>query len=620
MDVENYIPFNSTWQLTETFQPFQSFETFQSFGANSELVYEERPVIGGKKRSASRRASLQAAEQQREKAELDAAMRSMAYQLAVHTHSSNWHLHINQDSLDYKRAISFAIPTENHIRERKSMIFAQCDIASRLPPFDEQAQERAPSLAFSSTDHTSLYSYEAYSSESRAQEERQTPLQYACSTFIGRVVSADELGETSPRQRFANSWMLVGNDTWVNPHPTGTSHKHGEFSLPSNAFGENFDIESDVDAMERQFEYGRHDSEKITHELLRTKALGPSKCVQSDDDAMEKLNLYFQEQNPLLIVLNGQNAMRQLILKRFRHLSEGKRYNRRIQNSLVRFRNKKGTLKPGLFVDVFSTADLFKFVVGHLAPREMARLLQTTKWGVDIQSLIRKRMPSLCIYELPGFFPHMKDANGNSIVHKDTQISLAVGFCYQRQRTDVCTDSSTDTSSRSDVHAFEAAHTCEGAKNVDSIITFESKIDDELENVTVPSHAYFASPPTLDFELVEIETGLPHDIECPFGGMTPEVAMQKVYGKGKSVRLHIKIGIHHLRTLSSSNFAVLAKFGLKNVHAKNKAFKILATATGIRKSTANEPLVLKTESFPFYIRTSKSNAQKAPAAKRLRAV
>ena len=542
----------------------------------------------------------------------------MACQLAVQADSSDWHMYIHKESPDYKRAVSFAIPTENHVEERKSMIFSQCDIASRLPPIDEDhAYERTSSLAFSSTDNTSLYSYEAYSSQSHAQQATQTPLQYACSTFVGRAVSAAELEDTSPRQRFANSWILVGTDTWVNPCPAGTSHKYGEFCLPPNAFGENFDIQSDVDAMERQFEYGRHDSEKITHELWRTRALGHSKCVQSDDDAMEKLNLYFQEQNPLLTVLNGQNATRQLILKRFRHLSEGKRYNRRIQHSLIRFCNKKGTLAAGLFVDVFSTADLFKSVVGHLSPRGMARLLQTTKWGHDIQTLIRERMPSLCIYELPGSFPHMKDANGNSIVHKDTQIRIAVGFRYQRQRTDVSTDANNDT--RGDVHTFEAAHTCEGAKNVASITTFDSKLDDDLENVTVPSHAYFASPPTLDFELIETGTGLPHDIECPFGGMTPEVAVQKVYGKGKSVRLYFNISIPQLRTLSSSNLAVLTKFGLKNVHAKNKAFKILVTATGIRRNTVNEPLVLRAESFPFYIRSSKSNAQKAPAAKRLRA-
>ena len=545
-------------------------------------------------------------------------MRSMACQLAVQSDSSEWVYYVNEDSNEFKRAVSFAIPTEKHVEERRSMILSQCDIVSRLPPVDDE--QLAPvgkgGGIFPSTDKTSLYSYSEYASQSAidALARVQTPLQYACSTFVGRVVSSSELESTTPHERFSNSWLFYGSGIWINPCPNGTLHKHREFHLADNVFGERYDIESDIHAMEMQFDYGRNDSEKITHELWRTGALGPQKCVKSDDDALEKLNLYFQEQNPLLTVLNGQNATRQLILKRFRHLTEGKKYNRRIQNSLIRFRNKKGNLRPCIFLEVFSTVDLFKFMIGCLRPCDMVQLLKTTKWEDDIGQLIKHRMPSLCIYELSGSFPHMKDGNGNAIVHKEAQIRLAVGIRYERKRQ----KNTESQEGASVIHTFDAAYTCEGAKNYASLTTFPLKMEEDTEIVTIPYHAYFTKPPNLDFELMDARTGLPYDIQCRFGGMTPSVALRKVYGQGKEVRLWCNINIQQLRTLPSSNLAVLAQFGLKNVCAKDRVFKIVATASGIQKGTTDTSLVLQAESMPFYIRSSKSNAEKAPAAKRLR--
>ena len=602
MDVDTYVPFGSS--------------SWGDLPGPPTPVPSDRPIGGGQFRSASKRKALSLAEERKNNMEEEAAIRSMAFELVTNSTTSIWPSKAHRfKSDDFKHATAASVPTERHIQERKKDIECHSDLPSRNPPpFDVAGRYLQNRVC--STDDTSLYQYVREivyhddEEDSADDTSAKTPLQYAISTYCGRKMQSEELGAMTATERFSN--LVYLNDTWINPSPAGTSHEYGKYGLKANEYGEFLDLKSDIETMEDLFSKARQASNTVATELLLSNALGPERKVACDEDAFYKIKYYFDASSPVCAVQECRTRTRKLIMERWKHLNEGKRINRRIQHNLIKIRSKMTSVN--FFERAYSSDDVFKCIIDFLSPIDACALLYVRKWDYECIRLLKGLLPALRIFELKGHFPHLKDADGTMLMHKQAMVKCAIGIAYHKRCTSD-TSNNQDSSSINDIQTFEARSTYVGAKYTQTWTLYETVSPHGTRIVTVPAHKYFYDPPKIDVKLVDYETGEAYDPLSEFGGLVPEHCMQRIYAANRHPRLHFNIDHQKWPRLPSTNFAVMSRFSLKNVSVCNRKLKLVATVTGKRTNNV-DPLVLTAESVPFRVVSSLKNAQQRKSKKR----
>lgn len=566
-------------------------------------------------RSASRRDAIQRAKQEKNRRDEESAIQSFACEMTTHPRVSNLRLE-NFSHEMRKHLILQSVPTPYNVTERSQEVEKLTDLATRASPLDSDPIAFAPSIDGSNANSDD--NEEGFDADAGMDASTRLPIVYARSTYKGRHIHGDELESMSPMQRFSNLVSIDG--LWVLP----SSGEYGNYVIDCTTYGERKGLDSELQSVRKAFDDARNCTNDIISMLFTMKAFGDhpdmnntaamasTTCIKTSDGAYSTIRMILDDANPFC--RNGQDALNEFkekILKRWTLLNHGIRINNRIQRVVSQYRSNANSQGAGI-CDVFSCADVLRFLCSCMPSHCISKLLQTCKWDADVRSELHSMLPGIAIYTLKGgHFPHVHSTMKSiAVVHRDAMIKIAIGFRRLKYKFDLDKEDESN-----EVHTFDAAYTVLGSKNNQSVTTFDTACSSEVQEMAIPFNDYFQTPPDIKVSLVDAETGELFDSSCPMGGLVVDRSMRKYVGRNIHARLWFNNNFERwTRNKPNVKLAILFQFSLKNCIINARPLKIRAIVFG--NDRLGRPLQMTAFSEHFLLRANKASAEHMHAKKR----